>query len=126
VIAAPWVPGAREFAESHHRELPLFVVSGTPQDELRAIVERRGMARYFAEVLGSPAKKEDLLRGLLARHRLEAERTLMVGDSITDYDAASAAGMAFLGRVPAGAASPFPAGTELAPDLHGLAARLSR
>lgn len=126
VVAAPWVAGAREFVESHWRELPLFIVSGTPQDELRAIAGRRGMARYFAEVLGSPAQKEELLRGLLARHRLPPGRTLMVGDSTTDYDAASAVGMAFFGRVPAGAASPFPAGTELAPDLHGLAARLSR
>jgi HAD superfamily hydrolase (TIGR01549 family) len=126
VIAAPWVAGAREFVEAHWRELPLFIVSGTPQDELRAIAERRGMARYFGEVLGSPAKKEELLRGLLARHRLAPERTLMVGDSITDYDAASAAGLAFLGRVPPGAASPFPAGTELALDLRGLAARVSR
>jgi phosphoglycolate phosphatase-like HAD superfamily hydrolase len=126
VIGAPWVAGARAFVESHHQELPLFVVSGTPQDELRAIVERRGMARYFAEVLGSPAKKDELLRGLLARHGLEPGRTLMVGDSITDYDAASAAAMAFLGRVPPGAPSPFPAGTEVAPDLCGLAARLSR
>ncbi len=126
VIAAPWVAGAREFVLAHHRELPLFIASGTPQDELLAIAERRAMAPYFAEVLGSPAKKDELLRGLIARRRLAPERVIFVGDSITDYDAARATGCAFRGRVPPGAASPFPPDTDTAPDLHGLAARLSR
>lgn len=126
VIAAPWVAGAHEFVSAHCRELRLFIASGTPQDELREIVERRAMSAYFTDVRGSPVKKDELVRELLDRHRLVPGRALFVGDSITDYDAARATGLAFLGRVPPGAASPFPSGTETAADLRDLAARIRR
>jgi len=34
----------------------MFVVSGTPEPELRDIVERRGMTDYFEAVCGSPKR----------------------------------------------------------------------
>lgn len=44
VLACPFVPGARELLERRARELPLFVASGTPEDELRTIASARGVA----------------------------------------------------------------------------------
>ena len=121
VVACDWVPGAREFLDAHRGRLPLFVVSGTPDDELKRIVEGRAMAHYFTSVHGSPPRKPPILEGLLAAHGIAPERALFVGDSMTDYDAAEATGLAFLGRVAAGSANPFPAGTTIVPDLNGLA-----
>lgn len=123
VIAAAWVPGAREFLADWHERLPLFVASGTPGEELLRIVERRGMAHYFAGVAGAPCKKGEILRDYLGRSGASPARLLMVGDAMTDFDGAAEAGVPFLGIAPADA-NPFPAGVPVLPDLNGLAAFL--
>ena len=123
VIAAAWVPGAREFLDDWHARLPLYVASGTPEEELVRIIECRGMTRYFVDVAGAPRKKGEILRGFLGRSGAPPGRLLMVGDAMTDFDGAAEAGVPFLGIAPAGA-HPFPPGVSVLPDLTGLAAFL--
>lgn len=124
VVASPWVAGAKEFLDANWQRLPLYVASGTPEEELRRIVARRGMERYFRGVFGAPAKKGEILRRIAAERGCRPERLLMVGDAMTDYDGAIAATTAFLGRVPAGIGNPFPPGVTVMPDLTGLAGLL--
>lgn len=121
VIAAAWLPGAREFLDGWHARLPLFVASGTPEEELLRIIERRGMAHYFAGVAGAPRRKSAILRDFLAHSGAAPARLLMVGDAMTDFDGATEVGVSFLGIAPAGA-NPFPTGVPVLPDLNGLAA----
>jgi phosphoglycolate phosphatase-like HAD superfamily hydrolase len=120
VVAADWVAGAKAFLDAHCGHLPMFVISGTPEEELRRITARRGMDGYFVSVRGSPPVKEPIILELLAEHGLERDRVLFVGDTMTDYRAATATGVAFLGRVPPGEQSPFPDGTPLVSDLTSL------
>ena len=121
VVDEDAVAGAMEFLRSYDGAAPLFVASATPEDELRRIVDKRGMGGFFKEVLGSPRKKDVLLGDIIARHGYDAGRVLMVGDALTDYNAAQVCGTAFLGRVPAGQVSPFPEGTRVVPDMRLLA-----
>jgi phosphoglycolate phosphatase-like HAD superfamily hydrolase len=120
VVAADWVAGARAFLDAHCGRLPMFVISGTPEEELLRITARRGMDGYFVAVRGSPPVKEPIIEELLAEHALARERVLFVGDTMTDYRAAAATGLPFLGRVPPGEDSPFPDGTPTVPDLTFL------
>lgn len=120
VVEAKAVAGAMEFLRAHDGGVPLYVASATPQEELRRIVRKRGMDGFFAEVLGSPRKKDVLLADIIARRGYDAARVLMVGDAITDYNAAISCDTAFLGRVPAGQVSPFPAETRIVEDLRCL------
>lgn len=120
VVESAWVAGARDALQRLHGRLPMFVISGTPNDELRRIVGRRRMTGYFVEVHGSPPSKVPIIRDLLERYDLAADRVLFVGDSTTDYDAARATGVPFLGRVAPGDADPFPAGTAIVSDLTEL------
>ncbi len=124
VIAAAAVAGAREFLEAWHGRLPLYVASGTPEEELLRIVDRRGMARYFAGVAGAPRKKGAILRDFSFRSGVAPTRMLMVGDAMTDFHGAGEAGVPFLGIAPA-AANPFPPGVPVLPDLTGLAGFLA-
>lgn len=120
VVACAWVAGAKEFLETHHRRLPLYIISGTPEDELRRITDQRGMSRYFSAIYGSPRRKEPILEQILFDNGYATERILFIGDAMTDYDAAMTTGVPFLGRVAPGRASPFPQGTKIIPDLTGL------
>lgn len=120
VVASAWIPGARDFLETWRGRLPMYVASGTPEAELLRIVERRGMARYFAGVRGAPATKGELIAGFARAEGVSPERVLMVGDSTTDYEGALEAGSGFVGV----ASSPVPVfrpGVTVLPDLTGLA-----
>ena len=121
VVACDAVPGAVEALDVWAKHCPLYVVSGTPQDELRRIAQRRGLDGYFATVFGSPRVKPDIVGDELSRIGVQADRVLFVGDSLTDYDCAVAVGTRFLGRVPPWRQSRFPDDTEVAPDMWSLA-----
>ena len=124
VVKAAWIPGAPEFLAENHARYRCFVASGTPQEELDRIVRLRGLEQYFAGVFGTPATKEEITRGIFARHGFAAGETLFIGDALTDFNAAKACGTGFVG-ITSGCTDPFPPGTTVLPDLRGLAALLS-
>jgi HAD superfamily hydrolase (TIGR01549 family) len=98
VVAAPWVEGAQEFLQKNKNRYLYFIVSGTPQEELELIVQRRQMGQYFCAVLGSPKNKVDLFHEFLPRLNLTPKETVFVGDAETDWNAAKTIGLAFLWR----------------------------
>ncbi len=125
VIACPMIAGAEAVLRALAPRLPLEVVSGTPEPELREIIARRGLTSYFHGIHGSPRGKAEIIGDLLARFGWRARRVVMVGDALTDHEAAMAHGLPFIGRVPAGQASPFPPGTRLVETLTELAPALT-
>lgn len=120
VLACPLVPGALEFLETTHRQTELHVVSGTPHDELRDIVARRGLSRYFRSVVGAPTTKRDAFAAILAASRHPPGRVVAVGDAITEFDAARSLGIAFLG-IAAVKENSFPDGVQVLPTMEGAA-----
>lgn len=99
ILAAPFVKGAQEFLATCHTEYLLYVVSGTPEAELRAILDARGLTRYFQAVWGSPTDKTDACRQILADTRLAPHEVAFVGDAVTDLDAAERSGVHFIARL---------------------------
>jgi phosphoglycolate phosphatase-like HAD superfamily hydrolase len=126
VCSAPFVPGARAAVEAlAEAGVPMVVASGTPQDELDRIVDRRGLRPHFVEVHGSPREKRDVIAGVLDRYRCERDELLFVGDGTTDHDAASATGVRFLAReTPEFADHWERVGAARVPDLEDLARRV--
>lgn len=117
VIRADWVRGAEEYLELMHDKVPIFVISGTPDDELRHVVEKRHMSHYFKEILGSPVKKPAHVNNLLTIYGLQPERSVFIGDALTDYDAAIETGLHFIGIY---SEVDFPEGVCVLPDCTGL------
>lgn len=120
VVACDEVPGARAVLDAQVGLRPMFIVSGTPHEELLQIIDRRGLAGYFTEVHGSPPEKPVTVADILARHRLDARHVLFVGDAAADLRAARATGTRFVGRLADGKPSPFPPGTPVIRDLTQL------
>jgi HAD superfamily hydrolase (TIGR01549 family) len=86
---------AAELLERWHARASLYVCSLTPRDYLATIVERAGWRRFFVDLAGAPVSKSEMLRATAARHGLEPNDVLMVGDSADDEAAASEAGTSF-------------------------------
>lgn len=122
VVGAPYVEGARKFLDAFFEKIPVYVVSGTPETELRRIIARRGMEHYFVAVYGTPASKGDTLRRIAVDRYCSLRRVLMVGDAMTDFYGALAAGSSFIGRVSPNETNPFPPSVRTIPNLTSLAA----
>jgi phosphoglycolate phosphatase-like HAD superfamily hydrolase len=120
VVACGWVPGAQVVLEQQLGRRPMFIVSGTPEEELCRIVARRKLERFFVEVHGSPREKAPIVFDLLARHELDPRAVLFLGDAAADWRAARQTGVRFLGRLADGRPNPFPAGTPVIRDLRQL------
>ena len=109
VLEAPFIPGVWEtLKQLKEQNIDAFLVSGTPDEELKRIVERRELSSFFSEVHGSPRKKHDIISDIGERYLLHLPRCLLFGDSSTDYEAAQSTGTTFVGIVPNGRPSPFP------------------
>lgn len=117
VIRVPWIKGAKAFLEKFGSKRPFFVISGTPEAELKYVVEQRKMNHYFKEVLGSPVKKPEHIRKLLEKYSLAPERCVFIGDALTDYNAALETGLHFIGIQ---SEVNFPDNVTPLPDCQGL------
>jgi beta-phosphoglucomutase-like phosphatase (HAD superfamily) len=100
VISAPEIPGAQAFLEKWYQEIPCFIVSATPQDELHEIVERRGLMHHFRELKGAPVDKCKNLADIISTYALKPESCLYFGDAYSDYEAAHACSANFWGILP--------------------------
>jgi phosphoglycolate phosphatase-like HAD superfamily hydrolase len=98
IFRCPQVPGAEGLLLGLRGRVLRIVGSGTPQAELDLIVAARKMGDWFEEWWGTPPMKADILRNVMARHKLNPRQVLMVGDGMSDYDAARETGARFLAR----------------------------
>ena len=121
VCTCPLIEGAEAFLERFSGRIPFYVISGTPEAELNRIAERRGVSKYFRRLCGSPMTKEEGLEEFLSDGPFARDRTVMIGDAITDYDAAVATEIGFVGIAPPDVPHFFPDGTRIIPNLVPLA-----
>lgn len=113
VVSAPYVKGAKEFLDSYSNKYMCFIASATPHDEIEEIIKRRQMQRYFKGVYGSPKKKGDIVREILAAYTsvhssqstvsqplvLSVQSFVYLGDALSDYQAAKDNSIRFIARI---------------------------
>lgn len=114
VIASQFIPGARKTLEILMKSsIPAYIISGTPENEIRLIAGKKGLSKYFQEVHGSPRKKWEICQDILNRKNYRSQNCLFIGDAMSDYEASQKTGVYFLGVVKENAVSPFPDGTSI-------------
>ena len=99
VIQSPYVKGAKDFLEKYFEEFMLFIVSGTPQEEMMEIVDAKGLSKYFKGIYGSPANKGDLVIKILNENNISHNKAIFVGDALADYEGAKESGVPFIARM---------------------------
>ena len=102
ILKAPFVAGTLDFLDKYHEKISLFIASGTPDNELQCIVEKRGISHYFKEIHGTPRKKPEIVLDILSRYSLSAPEVVFVGDAESDLKASKETGVCFIARISPG------------------------
>jgi HAD superfamily hydrolase (TIGR01549 family) len=90
--------GAGKFlSAAREAEVPLAIITGTPQEVIDKTVDHFFLRPFFARVCGSPGSKVEHLERLVKEFSLQPDRCLFAGDAVKDQEAASAVGMPFAG-----------------------------
>lgn len=98
VMHCDYVPGAREFLEQCYQKYDFYIATGTPEEEIRQILDGRDLAKFFKGVYGTPGKKEDIVANILNMNHYSPEEVIFVGDAETDLKAANRNNLHFVGR----------------------------
>jgi len=120
VTNSQWVKGAKDFLEKNYKKIDFFVISGTPQEELELIINKRNMKKYFKEVYGTPATKPEIAKRIINEYKYNRKKLLFIGDSLSDYLASKEENIPFLGVVSDKKTSPFPKNTRIINDFTDI------
>jgi HAD superfamily hydrolase (TIGR01549 family) len=86
-----------DFVIKNHKKVPMYIVSGSDEKELNEICKKTGIAGYFMAIYGSPAHKSQLVADILRKNNYRNDQTVLIGDSINDYEASVDNGIDFIG-----------------------------
>ena len=98
VINSPWVPGVPDNLQDNPEQQLFVLVTATPHEEIIRILRQLNLLTCFSEVFGTPTSKIHAVARSLAHHVMSPNRTVFVGDSVTDFEAATSNGVPFLLR----------------------------
>ena len=89
LLKCSYVPGALEFLQkAKAKELQLFVVSGSDENELKGIFLQRNILNLFEQVYGSPGEKYENTKKVI-KQMGRSKKGGFFGDSKSDYLAAT-------------------------------------
>ncbi len=86
-----------EFIENNYKKYNLHIVSGSDGKELRFLCKELGIYNYFKSIHGSPINKNKLVENVFLDNNHVESETILIGDSINDYEAAKANNVDFYG-----------------------------
>jgi HAD superfamily hydrolase (TIGR01549 family) len=86
VIDSPWVPGVLEYLSNNGKKN--IIVTATPYDEMIYILDSLNIACFFCNVYGAPTSKVDAISEFLKNSNANPSKSIMLGDSESDYQSA--------------------------------------
>ncbi|HPP86490.1 MAG TPA: HAD hydrolase-like protein [bacterium] len=100
VIKCPLVKGIIEYLDYlKENKKDIYVISGTPDDELKKIIELRGLAKYFVDIYGGSQMKSYWLKKIIAERQVNSNDIIFFGDGLNDYEAAAECSVDFVFRL---------------------------
>lgn len=86
-----------QFIEKNYQKYHLYIVSGAEQNELKALCHVFKIDHFFQGIYGSPTHKAILVKNILECYNYVLKDTILIGDSINDYEAAVKNSIGFYG-----------------------------
>lgn len=91
------IPEAPAILERASKRYPLYINSATPELPLHETMAALKIEKFFKEILGAPATKEENLKKILAHGGLKGKEVAFVGDGEADCRAALGHNCFFIG-----------------------------
>ena len=85
------------FIKNNYKNYNFHIVSGSEHNELNFLCQKLDLSQYFISINGSPTPKNQLIKNLLESYNYNINQTILIGDSINDYEAASVNKIGFYG-----------------------------
>ena len=86
-----------KFIKENYKKYNLHIVSGSDEKELKYLCKELGIDSFFQSINGSPTHKNKLVEDVLVINKYMESETILVGDSINDYEAAKTNNLNFYG-----------------------------
>jgi phosphoglycolate phosphatase-like HAD superfamily hydrolase len=114
IITAHYINGVLETLNLlKSKNIPTYIISGTPDNEIKMIIEKKGLSKYFRDVHGSPKSKSEIVDMILSSNRFSPKDCLFIGDAMSDFLAAKEFDIPFLGVLHDYNMSIFPVNTNI-------------
>lgn len=85
------------FIKKNYKKYTMHIASGADEHDLKHICTHLHLNDYFLSIHGSPTIKSDIVKQLLEEYSYKKEETILIGDSINDFDAAALNDITFYG-----------------------------
>ena len=86
-----------EFIKNNFKKFNFHIVSGSDQNELRYLCSKLEISRFFLSINGSPTPKKTLVANLLKEYDYNRDNTILIGDSMNDFEASEDNSISFYG-----------------------------
>lgn len=86
-----------DFIKVNHQNYNFHIVSGSEHHELNYLCQELGLTDYFLSINGSPTPKNELVKNLLIANNYYTSETILIGDSMNDYEASKLNEISFYG-----------------------------
>ncbi|HIP34275.1 MAG TPA: HAD family hydrolase [Bacteroidia bacterium] len=86
-----------KFIKNNFKLYNFHIASGSDDLELQYLCEKLELSKYFHSINGSPVHKNILVQKILESNSYNINETILIGDSINDYEAAQKNGISFYG-----------------------------
>jgi HAD superfamily hydrolase (TIGR01549 family) len=86
-----------DFIQANYENYEMYIVSGSDQKELREICAAVDIDQFFKGIFGSPTPKNQLVQNIIEKENCNPADSILIGDSINDYEAAKVNGIKFYG-----------------------------
>ena len=84
------------FLQIYHKEILFFIASAAPRSEIIFKLKKVKLLNFFEKVSGSEKTKHSALKEIIKKYNCDRENIFMIGDGLSDYNAALKAGVNFI------------------------------
>jgi len=86
-----------DFIKQNFKKYNMHIASGADEEDLKYICNKLDLKKYFLSINGSPKVKSEIVKDILDNNSYKKEETILIGDSINDYEASYSNKIEFYG-----------------------------